>query len=158
MVNRVILIGNLGREAEFRTLESGTEVAKFSMATSEAYKEKGSEEWTEKTEWHNIVAWGAMAQKAEKLEKGTTIYLEGKLTHRTWEDENGNKKYFTEVVASYFRVIRRGGGEGGNGEAKKKDTGYFPSDEPVGAAAKTAGHETGPIGEGRENGSDGLPF
>lgn len=152
MVNRVILIGSLGREAEARTLESGTEVAKFSMATSEAYKEKGSEEWTEKTEWHNIVAWGAMAQKAEKLEKGTTIYLEGKLTHRTWEDQDGNKKYFTEVVASYFRVIKKSGGGSSNGDAGKKDTGYFPQEEPAGAAPKMAGHKTGAVGD------DGLPF
>ncbi|HQU61174.1 MAG TPA: single-stranded DNA-binding protein, partial [Saprospiraceae bacterium] len=92
----------------------------------------------------------AQATKAKSLEKGTTIYLEGKLTHRTWEDQDGNKKYFTEVVASYFRVIKKSGG--GNGDAGKKDTGYFPQEEPVGAAPKTAGHETGAVGE------DGLPF
>mgnify|MGYP001163422065 CR=1 FL=1 len=151
MINRVILIGNLGREAEFKALESGTEVAKFSIATSDAYKDKDGE-WQEKTEWHNIVAWAALAKKAGTLEKGATIYLEGKLTHRDWEDPDGHKKYFTEVVASYFRVIKKSGGGSSNGDAGKKDTGYFPQEEPAGAAPKMAGHKTGAVGD------DGLPF
>lgn len=124
MVNRVILIGNLGKDPEIRRLENGAVVAKFSMATSEAYRGNDGN-WKELTEWHNIVAWRQLAERAESsLKKGSTVYVEGKLTHRKYEAPDGNVRYFTEVVANYFRIINRS--TGGSGGA------YFPSadDEP----------------------------
>lgn len=125
MVNRVILVGNLGKDPEIRTLENGAKVAKFSIATNENYKDK-SGEWQTQTEWHDIVAWRSLADRAESgLGKGAMVYLEGKLSTRTWQDQNGNNRRTTEVVANYFRIINRqnSGGGGGNG---------FPSanDEP----------------------------
>lgn len=107
MVNRVILIGNLGADPEVRTLESGAMVAKLRIATNESYRDKKGE-WQTQTEWHDVILWRDMAERAEtRLKKGDAVYVEGKLTHRTWEDKDGNKRYTTEVVASYFRVISR---------------------------------------------------
>lgn len=107
MVNKVTLIGNLGKDPEVRRLGNGNTVAKFSLATNENYKDK-SGEWQTQTEWHDIVAWASLAEKAENnLAKGTQIYLEGKLTHRSWQDKDGNNRRTTEVVASYFRAIKK---------------------------------------------------
>ncbi|WP_373553750.1 single-stranded DNA-binding protein [Haliscomenobacter sp.] len=115
MVNRVMLIGNLGKDPEVRSLENGAMVAKFSLATSESYRDKENN-WQELTEWHDIVVWRTVAERAEKsLKKGMTIYLEGKLTHRTWQDKDGNNRRTTEIVADYFRVIDRKSGSGANG-------------------------------------------
>lgn len=119
MINRVTLIGNLGKAPELRRLDSGAVVAKFSLATNENYKDKNGE-WQTNTEWHEIIVWRSLAEKAEKqLEKGSMVYLEGKLTHRRWEDSNGNTRKTTEVVASYFRVLN------------KKRTEHFPREEPM---------------------------
>ena len=124
MVNRVILIGNLGKDPEVRRLENGAVVAKFSVATNENYKDR-SGEWQTQTEWHDIVVWRMLAERAEStLKKGMAVYVEGKLTHRSWQDQDGNPRRTTEVVASYFRAIskREGAGSGGGG-----NSGYFPS-------------------------------
>ena len=98
-VNKVILIGNLGKDPEVRHLEGGTTVANFPLATTETYKDKtGARQ--EQTEWHNIVLWRSLADVAEKyLKKGMQIYVEGKLRTRSWEDKEGHKRYTTEVVA-----------------------------------------------------------
>ena len=105
MVNRVILIGNLGRDPEVRRLENGAVVAKFSVATNENYKDK-SGEWQSQTEWHDVVVWRNLAERAEsQLTKGAQVYVEGKLTHRSWQDKDGNNRRTTEVVASYFRAL-----------------------------------------------------
>lgn len=111
MVNRVILVGNLGKDPEVKMLENGNKVAKFSLATSENYRDKsGAGDWQQKTEWHNIVAWGKLAERAESaLSKGASIYLEGKLSTRKWQDKDGNDRSTTSVVASYFRIINKGG-------------------------------------------------
>lgn len=107
MVNRVILIGNLGREPEVRHLESGSVVAKFPVATNESYKDKAGE-WQTITEWHDIVVWRQLAERAERdLKKGSLVYIEGKLTKRKWQDKDGNDRYTTEVVANTFRLLER---------------------------------------------------
>ena len=107
MINRVILIGNLGKDPEVKRLENGVVVAKFSLATNENFKNK-SGEWHKLTEWHDIIMWRSLAERAEKgLKRGGMIYLEGKLTHRTWQDKDGNNRRTTEVVASYFRSLTR---------------------------------------------------
>jgi single-strand DNA-binding protein len=107
MVNKVTLIGNLGRDPEVRRLENGAVVAKFSVATTENYRDK-SGDWQSQTEWHDVVAWRHLAERAEKqLKKGAQVYVEGKLTHRSWEDQDGNKRYTTEVLANMFRLLGR---------------------------------------------------
>ena len=114
MVNRVILIGNLGQDPEIRHLENGTAVGKFSLATNENYMDK-SGQWQTLTEWHDIVVWRNLAERAEKtLKKGLTVYVEGKLTHRKWQDKEGNNRKTTEVVASYFRILSRRDNAGGS--------------------------------------------
>lgn len=159
MVNKVILIGNLGKDPEVRHLENGAVVAKFSLATNENYKDK-SGEWQTQTEWHDIVVWRGLAERAEQhLKKGSQIYLEGKLTHRSWEGQDGNKRYTTEVVGSYFRNLTRRENEGGGT--------YFPSAEnggavnaPVQPAAPTppANDAPAPSAPSDGGGEDDLPF
>ncbi|MEY2950687.1 MAG: single-stranded DNA-binding protein [Saprospiraceae bacterium] len=120
MVNKVILIGNLGKDPEIRKLESGATVARFSLATNENYKDK-SGEWQTQTEWHDVVLWRNLAERAESsLKKGYMIYLEGKLTTRSWEDQEGNKRRTTEVVGSYFRNLTKKEGMSG-GEPEDDD-------------------------------------
>ena len=127
MVNRVILIGNLGKDPEIRRLENGASVGKFSVATNENYKDK-SGEWQTQTEWHDIVVWRSLADRAEaNLKKGMSVYIEGKLTHRTWQDQDGNNRYTTEVVASYFRILSKK--EGGQNMGANNSPGYFPGAE-----------------------------
>lgn len=123
MVNKVTLIGRLGKDPEVRTLETGTNIAKLALATDESYKDK-SGEWQTITEWHNVIMWRDMAERAEKmLKKGYLVYIEGKLTNRSWEDENGNKKYITEVRANTFRLLRGDmNGNKNNGQAAKPNT------------------------------------
>ena len=107
MVNKVILIGNLGRDPEVRHLESGVAVARFSVATNESYQDK-SGEWQTITEWHDVVVWRSLAERAERqLRKGSLVYVEGKLTHRKWQDREGGDRYSTEVVANTFRSLER---------------------------------------------------
>ena len=104
-INKVILIGNLGKDPEVRSLESGTKVASFSLATTESYKNKEGQK-VEQTEWHNIVMWRGLAEVAEKyLRKGAQIYLEGKIRTRTWDDKEGNKRYITEIIADTFTML-----------------------------------------------------
>jgi single-strand DNA-binding protein len=114
-INKVILVGNLGRDPEIRSLESGVKVAQFSLATTESYKDSAGN-WQDKTEWHNIVMWRYLAEKAEKfLHKGAQIYLEGKITNRQWQDKDGNTRYTTEIVADKFIMLgKREGGQSGN--------------------------------------------
>ncbi len=98
--NRVQLIGHLGMDPEIKTLESGKKLAKFSLATNDHYKNAKGEK-IEETEWHNIIAWNKTAELVESfLAKGKEVAIEGKLTSRSWDDANGNKKYITEVVCN----------------------------------------------------------
>jgi single-strand DNA-binding protein len=106
-VNKAILVGNVGKDPEIRHLDGGTSVAKFTLATSDAYKNK-SGELVKNTEWHNIVAWRQLAELAEKyIRKGSQIYVEGKITNRQYDDKDGNKRYITEVVADNIRLLGR---------------------------------------------------
>jgi len=103
--NKVQLIGNLGNNPEIITLESGKKLAKFSIATNESYKNAQGEKVTD-TQWHNIVAWNKTAEIIEKyLEKGSEIAIEGKLTSRSYDDKDGNKRYITEVVCNELLML-----------------------------------------------------
>lgn len=103
-INKVILVGRLGKDPEIRTFENNVKKASFTLATSEFFRDKSGNR-TEQTEWHNIYCWRGLAENAEKyLNKGKMIYLEGKLRTRNWED-NGNKRYITEIEASTFTIL-----------------------------------------------------
>lgn len=104
MINKVFLIGNLGRDPETKELASGNKVTNLSVATSENYRDK-SREWQQLTEWHKVTCYGPLAEKAARLAKGQKIWIEGKLTTRKWEDKEGQKRYTTEVIPSYVRAI-----------------------------------------------------
>ncbi len=128
-LNKVMLIGNLGKDPEVRYTASGQAVASFSLATSERYKNKQSGEWEEKTEWHNITLWGKQAEVAgEYLSKGKTVYIEGRLQTRKWQDKNGNDRYTTEIVGERMQML---GGKGDGGGRRGAET----SSEPAGGGS-----------------------
>jgi single-strand DNA-binding protein len=107
MINKVTLIGNLGADPEVRHLESGVAVARLRVATNENFRDK-SGEWQTITEWHDVVAWRWLAERAEKqLTKGSLVFIEGKLTHRKWQDKDGNERYNTEVVANELKSLEK---------------------------------------------------
>jgi len=121
-VNKVILIGNLGKDPEVRYLEGGTAVANFTLATSETYKDRNTGEKKSITDWHNIVVWRGLAELVEKyLKKGSKIYVEGKLKTRSWKDQDGNTRYTTEIVADNLTML--GGKNEAKTEAKLETTG-----------------------------------
>ncbi len=104
-VNKVILVGNLGRDVELRHTPGGAAVAKFSLATNEVWKDKNGQK-QEHTEWHNIVAWGKLAEFCGTyLTKGRQVYVEGSVRTRTYDDETGNRRYFTEVRAQIIQLL-----------------------------------------------------
>ena len=110
-INKVILVGNLGKDPEVKTIENGIKFARFSLATTETYRDKTGER-KDVTEWHNVVCWRNLAEIAEKyLTKGKQIYVEGKIKTRSWED-NGVKKYITEIVADNFTMLGTRSGSG----------------------------------------------
>lgn len=153
MINRVILVGNLGRDPEVRMLESGAKVAKFSIATTENYRDKAGQ-WQQMTEWHNVIAWRERAEQAERMfKKGALVYVEGKLTHRKYQDANGQDRYVTEVVANYMRLLRQAGEGSGSG--------YFPGPEDeIKAGMPPAAEDAGAAAESSlpEDAEDDLPF
>jgi single-strand DNA-binding protein len=110
-VNKAILIGNLGRDPELRYTPSGAAVCTFSIATSEKWRDKQTNEMKESTNWHNIVLWGKQAELAKQyLTKGSPVYIEGRIQTRSWDD-NGVKKYITEIVGQRLQFLGRRGGE-----------------------------------------------
>jgi len=121
-VNKVIIIGNLGRDPEIKYTQSNVPVANFSVATTESWKDKNSGEWQEKTEWHRVVAWRHLAERAERyLKKGKQVYVEGRLETRKWTGQDGQDKYTTEIIANQLMLLGRrdeaeaGGASGGGG-------------------------------------------
>jgi len=106
-VNKVILIGNLGKDPEIKYLEENIAKVSFSLATSDYYKDKNGNK-VEQTEWHHIVLWRALAESAEKLlKKGMQIYLEGKIQNRQWFDKEGNQKHITEIVGESYLILQK---------------------------------------------------
>ena len=156
MINKVTLIGHLGQDPEVRRLENGTPVGRFSLATSESYKD-ASGEWQNQTEWHNIVVWRDLAERAEKsIKKGALVYVEGKLSHRKYTDKNGIERVSTDIVANTFRGLEKREGGGGLREAQ------FPTQEPVTPIGRQNSTEqvfevVAPSGDAPEQ-SDDLPF
>jgi single-strand DNA-binding protein len=106
-LNKVILIGNIGKDPEVRYLEGGIAIAKFPMATKEIFTDKNGQK-NEHTDWHHIVMWKNLAERAEKnLKKGKQIYVEGKIRSRSWEDKEGNSRHITEIIADNFFILGR---------------------------------------------------
>lgn len=119
-LNRVQLIGNLGKDPEIRAIPSGAKVANFSIATTESYTGKDGQK-QDKTEWHNIFMWRGLAEIAEKyLRKGSQVYIEGRLSTRSWDDQSGNKKYMTEIIADNLVML----GKAGSGQGRQESQGY----------------------------------
>ena len=124
-LNKVILIGNLGADPESREMPDGTKMTKFSIATTERYTNKNGEK-VENTEWHNIVLWRGIAEVAEKyLKKGDSVCIEGKLKNRSWEDENGVKKYATDIQADNMTML----GSRRNSESTQSNDYIAPSQD-----------------------------
>lgn len=127
-VNKAILIGNLGKDPEVHTLESGVKVTRFSMATTETYKNKNGEK-VDQTEWHNIVLWRGLAEVAEKfLKKGNQIYLEGRIRTRAWDDKDGNKRYTTEIQGDNMTML---GGKRDDSSPQPSKAEEPPAPEPT---------------------------
>lgn len=138
-VNKVILVGRMGKDPEFRTLENGASVANFTMATSETYKDRVTGEKKEITDWHNIVLWRGLAEIANKyLGKGDMVYIEGKMRTRSWE-KDGITRYTTEVIGDNLTMLSTKKGASANSAASETDA--------ANAEASSA-----------SNGSDDLPF
>jgi single-strand DNA-binding protein len=140
-VNKVILIGNLGRDPETRYMPDGGAITNISVATTDVWKDKSGEK-QEKTEWHRVAFFGKLAEIAgEYLKKGSQVYVEGRLQTRKWQDKDGNDKYTTEVVADRMQMLGSRQGMGGGGE-RERDAGEREAAPAKGAAkpaAKTAG-------------------
>ena len=115
MINKAILIGNLGADPEVRYTQSGTAVANFNLATTETWTKEGNKE--EKTEWHRIVAFGRLGEICgEYLSKGSKAYVEGRIQTRQWDDKDGNKRYTTEIVAREMKILTPKGGAASSGD------------------------------------------
>lgn len=130
-LNKVLLIGNLGKDPEVRYTASGTAVASFSLATSEKFKNKEGE-WEERTEWHNVTLWGRLAEIAgEYLGKGKTVYIEGRLQTRKWQDKDGKDRYTTEIVGEKMQMLSRKDGSNHEEAGQSHDgPGYPEGDDP----------------------------
>lgn len=147
-VNKVILLGNVGKDPDVRFLDGGVSVASFSLATTENYKNKAGERVSQ-TEWHNIVVWRHLADLADKyISKGQKLYIEGKITNRTWEDKEGNKRYTTEIVASTIELLGKRGDDNGSSSSSSSQ----PSPQQNEQKAEDA-----EIAE-KETADDDLPF
>jgi single-strand DNA-binding protein len=154
MVNKVILVGNLGRDPEVRSTPSGQPVASFTLATSRKWKDKSGQR-QEQTEWHQIVCWGRQAEVAgQYLTKGKQIYVEGRLQTRQWDDKDGNKRYTTEIRGD--KIVLLGGGSGGGRGA---GGGGYSGGRSTGGGGDDMSHAPGPdSGQEQPLTDDDIPF
>lgn len=150
-VNKVILVGNLGKDPDVQYLDNNVSLARFSLATNDSYKDKDGNR-VDQTEWHNIVAWRALAKVAEDyLKKGSKIYLEGKIRTRSWDDkQTGEKKYSTEIVADNFIMLDKRDDSAGPGSYAQPAAKPAKQEVPNSPAAA---EEAAP-----QQGGDDLPF
>ena len=161
-VNKVILVGNVGKDPETRYLEGGTAVCSFSLATSETYRNRDGERVTN-TEWHNIVLWRGLAEVAEKyVRKGSQLFIEGRIRTRSWDDRDGNKRYTTEIVGDNMQMLGRRPDDQGSRDQDQQSsrqgpqsTGQSNSAPPDHSAGTDDNfNDVGPAQEG----TDDLPF
>ncbi|HKJ04066.1 MAG TPA: single-stranded DNA-binding protein [Geopsychrobacteraceae bacterium] len=160
-VNKVILVGNLGKDPELRYTPSGAAVVTFSLATTERYKDRDGNR-QEKTEWHNVVAWRQLAEICGKyLHKGKQVYIEGRIQTRNYDDRDGNKRYITEIVADQMQMLGRAGDESGGGSSGYgggQQSGYGGSQQPSGGGRQSVGSQEEQSQEPPFNMDDEIPF
>ena len=163
-VNKVILVGNVGKDPETRYLDESTAITKFPMATSETYKNKAGER-VSTTEWHNVVLWRGLAQVAEKyVKKGTQIYIEGRIKTRSYDDAEGNKKYITEIVGDQMQLLGRKpddaeGGQPAQSQPAQQNQAPVQNQKPAQEQPPAeGGAATSDPFDGGDNGPDDLPF
>lgn len=148
MINKVILVGNLGQNPEVRTTQGGNSVARLRIATTERRKDKDGN-WSDHTEWHSVVLWGRNAENAGKyLQKGRQVYIEGRLQTQKWQDRNGQDRYTTEVVGEVIKFLGGGGGGGGGDRPGRGEP-----REPSGGGGRDMGGDEGP-----SHRDDPMPF
>src|SRR6187551_374182 len=148
-LNKCMIIGNLGRDPEMRYTPSGQAVTQFTVATNRNYRDQQGE-WQSETEWFRVVVWGQQAERtAERLRKGHKVYVEGRIQTRQWEDQTGNKRYTTELVANQVSSLER---------RDRDEEAPFPDDRPAGAAQPAEGGTQRPPTSGGEDDFDDLPF
>jgi single-strand DNA-binding protein len=148
-VNKVILIGHLGADPETKSMPSGTSVANLRIATTESFKDKQSNEWQERTEWHNVATFGRLAEICgEYLRKGSQVYIEGRLRTRKWQDKQGNDRYSTEIIANEMQMLGSRAGGGAPSAGGEPRPGKGGGDEPP----------RGGGGGEREEFDDDIPF
>ena len=160
-INKVILVGNVGQEPEIRSTQDGREIASFSVATSESWKDKQSGEAQERTEWHRVVFMGKLAEIAgEHLNKGSQVYVEGSLRTRKWTDQAGIEKYSTEIRADQMQMLgsregmggnRAEGSDGGERQSYSRPAAAAPAQRPAAAAPSKAA-------SGFDDMDDDIPF
>ncbi len=164
-VNKVILVGNLGQDPEVRYTANGAAVANITVATSEQWTDKQSGQKQEKTEWHRVVMFGRLGEIAgEYLRKGSQVYLEGKLQTRKWQDQNGQDRYTTEIVANEMQMLGGRGGAGAGGAADYSNQNFGGGGQP--AAAPQGGGRAAPAqtpaqpagGSNFDDFDDDIPF
>jgi single-strand DNA-binding protein len=159
-VNKVILIGNLGRDPELRCTPQGRPVATLSLATTERWTNKSGEK-QERTEWHRIVLWGRQAEVANQyLKKGSPCYIEGRITTRSWEDKDKVKRYTTEIEGMALQLLgaRGGGGDSSSAQIPSQPDEYFDSFPETMAESSPIGGGSGESFGGGQGGDDDLPF
>lgn len=164
-VNKVILIGNLGKDPEVRYMPSGRAVANVTLATSDSWKDKNTGEKQERTEWHNVTFYSPLAEIAgQYLRKGSSVFVEGRLQTRKWQDKNGQDRYTTEVIANEMKMLGGRGGAGGSApfgaEGMDSDTASGPSHPPYSTPATPAtSRPPAPSAPGGDMGfDDDIPF
>ena len=151
-INKVILVGNLGRDPEVKYTANGAAVANITIATSESWNDKQTGEKQEKTEWHRVVFFRRLAEIAgEYLRKGSQVYIEGKLQTRKWQDQSGQDRYTTEIVANEMQMLGGRGGEGG-GQQSQGGGGGFRSNAPAQQASEKSQPDSGGFDD------DDIPF
>ncbi|MCJ9428993.1 single-stranded DNA-binding protein [Kordiimonas marina] len=163
-VNKVILVGNLGRDPEVRNMQDGSPVVNLSIATSETWRDRASGERKERTEWHRVVIFNEnLAKVAQQyLRKGSTVYVEGQLQTRKWTDQSGQEKYTTEIVLQRYRgELTMLGGRGDNAGSSFGDSGQNDYGQPSGGGfggGAAAGGAVGGMGAGAADLDDEIPF
>ncbi len=166
-INKVIIVGNLGKDPEVRYMPSGGAVANLTIATSESWKDKATGEQKEQTEWHRVVMFGRLGEIAgEYLKKGSQVYLEGKLQTRKWQDKDGQDKYTTEIVANEMQMLgSRGGAGGGSDFGGSSDYGGGSQDAPSQSRPQSSRQQApaqpaknAPSNNGFDDFDDDIPF
>ena len=155
MINKVILIGNVGADPEVRALEGGVKVARLRIATTERIYNRQTQETKEHTEWHNVTLWRNLADEADRfIRKGSQVYIEGSLRTRDWTDKDGNKRYATEIVANDLKML----GRRGDAPASGADNSYGGSYGGAAQSSQSSPSPSGDIAASAPQEVDDLPF